>query len=318
MKSEMNYDVIMMVIPDNIHLLKISCPYLSRNLGADRIIFVANKSCREIINETFLNESGILFLDEETVLQGMTLARIKDILKERCGDPSRAGWFYQQFLKMAYADICANDYYLVFDSDTIPLNPIPYFDKDGKPQFITKVEYHKPYFDTMKVLFNGEVDRVDKAVSYIAENMMINKKIMIEIIDKIMDNENLNGSTFYERILNAIDKKVVYGTGFSEFETYGNYVMTYYPDDYNKIKLRTQRRGSFLFGMDPDSDQLEWAAHDYDIISFEKYGNKWLENKTKSESIRKKYEAKELFDKYIWISHLWDRIRGREVIKYEQ
>lgn len=313
----MNYDVIMMVIPENITLLKTAYPYLCNNLGADRIIFVANNLCKEIIEETFGHEKNVLFMDEEYIYDGMTYERIKTILNSLCGNSQRTGWFYQQFLKMAYSYKCKNDYYLVFDSDTIPLRKISYFDENENPRFIIKTEYHKPYFDTMKILFNGKVNRVDENVSFIAENMMIDKTIMIELIEAITGNDKLEGDSFYEKILNAIDRSVVYCTGFSEFETYGNYVMTYYPNKYSRIKLRTQRRGSFLLGTDPTPDQLEWAAKDYDIMSFEIYGNKWLGKKTKDIKTRNKNSAAGIFNKYIWISDLYDRLRGREVIKYD-
>ena len=312
----MIYDAIIMVIPENIKLLEKAFPYLCENLGAESIVFVANDSCRSEIDKAFAGK-GYRFLNEDEIFTGMTLLRIKEILLGLCGDSHRAGWFYQQFLKMAYAYKCENRYYLVFDSDTIPLRKIQYFDEDGKPQFIIKREYHAPYFETMKVLFDGEVGRFNRDVSYIAENMIIKKDIMIEIIDKIMDNPHLCGEAFYERILNSISRDVVKDTGFSEFETYGNYVMTFYPGVYNEIRLHTQRRGTFLFGNEPSDEQLRWASKDYDIISFENNGRTWLADKTKDEKIRQKYNAARLFKKYIWLNDLIDRLRFREVIDYD-
>ena len=313
----MVYDAILMVIPDKVPLLKTSIEYMIKNLGADRIFLVANKSCELLINNELACYDNVLFLDEEAIFDGLNIEKIRDILKDLCGDYGRAGWFYQQFLKMAYAFKSDNEYYLVFDSDTVPLNNIKYFSEDGKPCFITKVEYHKPYFDTLDVLTEGKVRRVDKNISYIAENMIINKKIMVEIIDMIMNNQNLKGDLFFEKILYAISKDVVKYTGFSEFETYGNYIMTNYPSTYNRMKLRTQRRGTFLFGPLPNSEQLEWASKDYDIISFENYGHSWLKNITNSPKIREKYTASQMFRKFIWISNLVDVLRGREVIKYD-
>ncbi len=312
----MKYDAILMVVQDKIPLLKTSYPYLCSNLGAERIFFVANIKCKQEIEKAFGN-NRIEYYNEDEIMGGLTLSKIKSYLEDLCGDSHRAGWFYQQFLKMAYAYRSRNDYYLIFDSDTVPINRINYFGKDERPNFITKIEYHKPYFDTLDKLFDGEIKRLDKNISYIAENMIINRNIMIEIIDRIMSNQNLVGDTFYERILNAINLDVVMYTGFSEFETYGNYVSTLYPGMYNRIRLKTQRMGSFLFGTEPTKEQLEWAAKDYDIISFETYGRTWLSKKTKSERIRERYTAKEIFDKYIWMYYLWESIRGREVIKYE-
>ncbi len=304
-----------MVTPNRIPLLVKTHEYLHKNLGAQKIYLVANENCRNEIQDAFKNLDYIEFLNEDSILNGLTLARVREILVSICGNGKRAGWFFQQFLKMSYAYLCADDYYLVFDSDTVPLNPIPYFSSDGKPQFITKKEYYDFYFQTMKVLFDGQVKRVDKNISYIAENMMINKSIMIEIIDTIMNNGNLKGETFYEKILHAIDIKDVQYTGFSEFETYGNYTMTFYPNMYNQIKLRTQRLGTFLLGTNPTKEQLEWASQDYDIISFESYGRKWLAKKTSSEKTRNKYSARELFNRYIKLSDLCDILMFKSISK---
>ncbi len=309
-----------MVTPEKFHILKTAYPYMVQNLGEglNNIIFVANSKYEADINSTFANEPKVIFLDEEKVMDGLNIEHIREILRGLCGKDFRAGWFFQQFLKMAYSYICKDDYYLVFDSDTIPLHPIQYFSDNGKPNFITKIEYHKPYFETIDRLFNGRVGRVNVNESFIAENMIINKKIMIRMIEDIMTNDKLFGDSFYEKALNAVDKEFVKYTGFSEFETYGNYVMTYYPEEYGKIKIRTQRLGAFLLGDDPDEEQLKWAANDYDIISFEPFGRRWLTKKTKQEAVRSKYTAKELFKKYIKLSNFLDRITFKKVIRYDE
>lgn len=315
----MNYDVIVMVVPEKISILKTSYPYMIKNLGGGlrNIILVANKKTKPLIDEAFGDNDRVVFMDEENIMNGLSLEHIKDILFSICGKDFRAGWFYQQFLKMAYAYISRDEYYLVFDSDTIPLHKIPYFTEEGTPNFITKIEYNKPYFDTIKILFSGQVGRVNPNESFIAENMMISKTLMIEMIDTIMSNNEVGGDTFYEKILNSVDKEFVKYTGFSEFETFGNYVMTYHPDAYRKIKIRTQRMGAFLVGENPNTDQLEWLSNDYDIVSFEPFGRRWLVNYTKKEKNRKKYSAKQLFEKYIRLSNTLDRLMLKRVIQYD-
>lgn len=313
----MEYDVVLMVTPDKIPLLKTSYEYLIHNLGANIIFLVGSTKCKEEIEKNFYKENRIVFLDEDQVFPGLNYKVIKNLLELICGDSHRTGWFFQQFLKMAFAYRSEHEYYLVFDSDTVPLNPIAYFDHLDKPSFITKKEYYQDYFNTIDTLFNGRVKRVDKNISYISENMIISKSIMIGMIEEIMKNDLLIGESFYEKIMYAIDKRVIMNTGFSEYETYGNYVMTVYPENYRNIKLRTQRLGSFLFGTIPTKAQLEWAAKDYDIISFEEHGKQWLIKKTKSEKIRSRYTAKELFDKYIKISNFLDLLRGRSVVRID-
>lgn len=306
----MHYNAVLMVANSKIPLLKNSFPYLEKNLGADKIIIIASNESILSIKELLGEKLNVEYIDEDILYEGMTYNTIKSLLYDICRDSKLTGWYFQQFLKMAYAYICIDDYYLAFDADTIPLHHISYFVND-KPQFIIKSEYNKPYFDTMNRLFDGRVKRMDKSESYIAENMMFQKRIMIEIIESINGNVNLKGATFFEKILRAIDKKVVMNTGYSEFETYGNYVMTYYPRTYEKIKIRSQRYGSFLFGMHPTREQLEWASKNYDTISFESHGSRWLELVTKLECVRQKYSASYLFERYYRVYCFTQRVKKK-------
>lgn len=43
------------------------------------------------------------YIDEDTLYSGLSLERIQSILARRIHDTKRAGWYLQQFLKMAYA-----------------------------------------------------------------------------------------------------------------------------------------------------------------------------------------------------------------------
>lgn len=313
----MLYDAVLMVTPDKLELLQKTYFYLCKNLGAKKVILVANSRCKREIEEMFKNVGQIEYLDENEILDGLNYESVKKILCSICGNSYRTGWFFQQFLKMAYAFRCKDDYYLVFDADTVALNPISYFDSDGRPQFIVKREYYNFYFHTIDVLFDGEVKRMDENVSYIAENMMISKQIMLAMINDILANEKLEGRTFYEKILRAVDRKVVMDTGFSEFETYGNYVMRFYPETYAQIRMRTQRLGSFLLGQNPSKEQLEWMSKDYDIVSFERHGKQWLARITKCEKVRKKNSAKTMFDRYIKISNFCDVLMHRPVSRID-
>jgi hypothetical protein len=57
--------------------------------------------------------------------------------------------------------------------------------------------------------------------------------------------------------------------GFSEFETYGNYVETYHQGAYIFRNHANQRMGSSFFGFSPTEDTLQWLACYYDTVSFE-------------------------------------------------
>jgi hypothetical protein len=132
-----------------------------------------------------------------------------------------------------------------------------------------KSEHHIPYFKTINVLFDGAVFKLTNK-SFITEHMVINKDIMIEIIERIENNKKINGNKFFEKILYAIDRNEIAGSGFSEFETYGNYVLKYYPERYYLRELRALRDGTnFINKSDINNNTLNWIAKSYDTVSFE-------------------------------------------------
>ena len=269
------YEVILLVTEKNLPVLRISVHYIQLNLGAQRIYAIASSKIKHE-----LESIGVLFIDEDTLMDGLTFSRVKELIKKSGLDVRRTVWYYQQFLKYAFSYKSNYTYYLTWDADTIPLNRIYYF-KSGKPSFIEKKEFHKGYFDTLNNLFNGKIYRYSQDISFIAENMMFNSKIVKEIIDTIEKNNSLKGKNFFERIINAVNPEY-FSSGFSEFETYGNYVKIKYPELYGSLNLRTLRNGSFFVGLEPLQSQVEWAKRDFDIMSIEGrelFIAKWSKNK---------------------------------------
>jgi hypothetical protein len=209
------------------------------------------------------------FVDENKLINGLDLLKVKSILKERINSCDRSGWYFQQFLKMGYSYLCTEEAYIVWDADTIPLNGISLIDKKtNKFLFTMKKEFHKPYFNTINKLFDGYISKFNEK-SFIAEHMIIDKKIMLEMIEKIENNKRLKGNKFYEKILYAIDKNDLNKSGFSEFETYGNFVMRFHKNKYRFRELKTLREGIKYLGENPTEKKLKWAKESYDIISIE-------------------------------------------------
>lgn len=256
------YDAILLITEKNLPVLKTSMPYIRKNLGAQSIYAVASKRIKDDVEAL-----GIDFLDEDNLIEGLTFSRIKELIAVRGLDTSRTGWYYQQFLKYGFAYKSNFEYYLTWDADTIPLNEIRYFHNE-LPSFVEKKELHWGYFDTIDRLFNGEIRRYDPAISFVAENMMFNANVVKEIIAVIESNKKIQGQNFYEKIINTV-KPEYFQSGFSEFETYGNYVKIKYPGMYGSLRLRTLRNGSFFVGREPSVDQIEWAKRDFDIMSIE-------------------------------------------------
>ena len=116
------------------------------------VVFIGNEETENLIKEmkSSLNFS-INFINEKILLD---VDKIKQLIKKRNETAViRSGWYIQQFLKMAYSNFTQDKFYLVWDSDTIPVKKVNMFNKIGKPFFDVKTEYYESYFITMKNIF---------------------------------------------------------------------------------------------------------------------------------------------------------------------
>jgi hypothetical protein len=264
--SEKKFDVIVPIVNKDLDMALKNIPYILGNIKSNRIIFIGAKEVEKMLPTS----SRLDFIDEDEILPELKLSKIQMIMNDRIGSDKRSGWYFQQFLKMAYAYLCDNNYYVVWDADTIPLNKINFWDLENEKYLFTmKNEFNEPYFSTLRQLFNGKVTKYNKQ-SFIAEHMIFDKRIMLEMIQMIEDNSNIDGDMYFEKILYSVDINDLQKSGFSEFETYGNYVMKYHEQQYGMRKLRTLREGIKYLGASPNNEQLIWASKDYDIISIEK------------------------------------------------
>ncbi len=176
----------------------------------------------------------------------------------------RSGWYYQQFLKMAYHEICDGEYYMTWDMDTVPLREIEMFD-GSLPCFDTKREYNPGYFKTIENLLG-----LDKNVegSFVSEHMIFKTDFMKELIEA-MEGSKVAGEKYWEKIIEALDEDHI-TLGFSEFETYGTFVSERHPDDYRYRKFNSFRRGSwFVREKEVTDEDIAWLANDYDAVTFE-------------------------------------------------
>ena len=71
--------------------------------------------------------------------------------------------------------------------------------------------------------------------------------------------------------MNAIDLDNM-KWGFSEFETYGNWMLAKHTDEYELRSWHSMRMGGyFLNSSDLSDEDIEWLSTDFDAISFEGY-----------------------------------------------
>ena len=210
--------------------------------GIKNIILIGNEEINKLIKEKKSSLSfPIIFINEKSLID---VNKVKQLIKIKNKNAvGRSGWYIQQFLKMIYYRLCHNKFYLIWDGDTIPIKKVKMFNNDGKPFFDVKTEYHKPYFFTLKKIFPELGKKFN--YSFISEHMIINTKLMKNMIKRITFNKNIIGNTWYEKIINCINIKDLPGSGFSEFETYGTFVKEYYKKIYvirNWESLRLKKR----------------------------------------------------------------------------
>lgn len=262
------FNVIMPLAEKDVESVWTALAYLKKYLPMKKLVIIGSKQVIDVVQNS-QPEKMVELVDEETLLKISDVRSIiSKISNKNEAAIKRSGWYLQQFLKMLYANLCEDEYYLVWDSDTLPLVTVNMM-KDGKPVFHMKDEYYAPYFETMIRLI-PELKKAEKK-SFIAEHMLFSCNVMKSLIQEIENNSELPGEKFYEKILHAIDPQELSQSGFSEFETYGSYCDLRYPEKYEKVDWYSLREGSMYFVYEDFSErEAKWIRKKYMAVSFEK------------------------------------------------
>lgn len=288
------YDALIVVTAKDFERVQSQYHRLAANLPARHIFFVGNEEVARLVENAGLGEK-VGFLDENEVLpfdavHAVMKEALKDVLDGQELPRGITGWYYQQFLKMQYARMCDDAYYLVWDGDTIPCAAFSMF-KEGTntPYLDMKSEYYQQYFDTMEKLIPDLHKCFEK--SFISEHMLMNSAIMQELLAEIESNKNIEGESFWEKIIHAIDAKGLQENSFSEFEIYGTYVAMRHPEQYRLRDWHSFRYGGVFYSLDTISDaDYAWLAKDFFAISFEK--GDFVREDQKNLFDNKKYQEK--------------------------
>lgn len=271
---DQKFDALVMITPKDYIRLQNNYHRLVECMPARRLLFIGSKAVGELVDKADMGER-VYFLDEEEILSfsevhGVMSDQMKDILSGDELPRGITGWYYQQFLKMQYAYLCKDKYYLVWDGDTIPCKVFSMFhERKNTPYFDMKMEYHQEYFATLSKLLPGMQKCIEK--SFISEHMLIDCGIMRKLIKDIQGNSGIPGDTFWEKIIRSIEAGRIQECSFSEFETYGTYTCMRYPTEYRLRNWHSFRQGGEFF--DPNkitNEDYEWLGRDFDAISFEK------------------------------------------------
>jgi hypothetical protein len=126
-------------------------------------------------------------------------------------------------MQFSFDLISETENYLVIDADTI-LTKSQVYENDGKFVLLISDEYHIPYFNNYYKL-TGQVPK--SKLSSVTHSMLFNKTILNNLKSHIEEYNKLN---WIDSIISNIDKNEL--SGFSEFETYGLWVLDNFSDKY--------------------------------------------------------------------------------------
>ena len=253
------FDIVIPVSYKDCWFLRKNIPYIRKHLQGCAVIYVlTNPICFRELSDDFCDKWDIRKIDENALLPDLKYSAVRNVLA-KSGRVAMTGWYFQQFLKMAFAlSDYAKDYYLIWDADTIPTNDISFF--DGDVMLVNpKKENHTPYFETINKLFGI---KKQANYSYISEHMMVKTSVMAELVRSLGDN-------WWLQILQEADV-AHHKQAFSEFETYGTYCAYHYPNMYKSRHLSTLRLGGSLFGRHVSEKELKKLSLDFDTVSFER------------------------------------------------
>ena len=291
------YDAIVVVTPKDFKRVESNNKRIVEYLPVRKVLFVGSKELGELVEQSsFGDKAG--FVDENDIIPFDDVYNclkdvMEDILLGRELQRGLVGWYYQQFLKLQYARMCKDEYYMSWDGDTVPCKNFSMFSDDGRPYFDLKHEFHQEYFITMNKLLPNLDKTIDK--SFISEHMIFNCKYLVKMLEDIESNENIEGVTFWEKILHSIRLEHIQENSFSEFETFGTYMTINYPDVYNYRDWHSFRYGGYFFHPEAMTQRdYSWLAKDFFAISFEK-----------SHSVREDHEN--LFNNPVYQSKLTAR-----------
>lgn len=295
-------DVVICLVNYDFCIVKKTILYIRKYITdvSGTIYIITQKTNFVFFSRRYKETNNVVLIDEDTLVLGMTYSSVQESLKSHFKCFFSTGWYFQQFLKMGFAETTyAKDKYLIWDSDTIPLHEIKMLSPEGKPYFTAKTENHRPYFETMERLLGfGK----QKDFSFIAEHMVVEVNIMRDLLKTIQDSKTI-GNSWFEKIINSTSG--THPNSFSEFETYGSYCCLFYPECYETRTLKTLRQAGFLYGHGVTKKDLKTLQLiGLDIATFERYQRplnyrKWV-NIYEVWCVRIVEKCRRVFVKFSW------------------
>ena len=206
---------------------------------------------------------GVQLIPENRFIPGVTIDQLRTLRIEAF--PRGAGWYFQQLLKLQFAFVePEDDYYVIWDADTIPLRPMQFFDAAGRMLLTKATEHHAPYFDTYRTLLGEEPNR---EFSFIAQHLVVQKSVVREMLARIEARFEGDGNWAW-KLMRALPERGL--SLFSEYETCGHYMKNHYPERVEFVERSWSRRGARMVrrGIPTDAD-LTRLSGEFEFAAFE-------------------------------------------------
>lgn len=239
--------------------------YITENVSPARIVLIANIDCLDRLKKYLPKfDTEILVLDEDSIVKNLNSGNLLTELQTKFPDCKSSGWYLQQFLKMGYCNSvhCRGDY-LVWDADTLPINPVKLFNNNNDPLIYLNEAFRVEYFNTVHRLL-GLKKILDK--SFIFEFMFIRRVFMQDLIIDISKLTNTDREWFNVILDNTEPREF---NSFSEYETYGTYVFHNNPNHYKISHLNKNRHAARDLTRLASSKRIQDMTTKYDVLSFE-------------------------------------------------
>ena len=256
-----NFDTVLVCKGDDFKNIVLVVENIRRLLAPDNIFVICPEIDITEHSKSFTTDKKVHFINEENVLP---FKRIDFRHLNLPGFPNRYFWYYQQFLKIAFciSNISSHAHILVWDADTIPIRKVSFFDSEKILLTTSENEYHTPYFETIKNLFNQPFTLQN--LSFISQHTMVKCAHMNRLVQSI---EHKFGLEWPAAIMGNLQGNSV--SLFSEYEVYANFVLNRFPNHYIVRKLSYYRKGSYLFNYVSEAS----LAQKFDFIALEKSNN---------------------------------------------
>lgn len=262
---ENSLEVVMCCLPQDLPVARIAIDGIEEYICTKSISIVTKansfKECRRVLG------GGVELLDERDLSGGVSFEELR-ARRDIEGFPKRVGWYFQQLVKLGFS-LRQNDskYYLIWDCDTVPLRPIDFFSTDGHPMYVLSQENHPPYLETFKRLFGYLPQYIG---SFISQHMVIDKTIAREMLHELA-NRHPHERSWSSAIMNNL-APIASTSLFSEYETYGYYALSKYPEKMAFRELKWLREGAaYTNTTSPSPKQLSKLSEIYDYAAFESW-----------------------------------------------